>query len=189
MNVTGIVLAGGMGRRMGGADKGLVNFRGKPLVAHVLERFAPQVTEVFINANREFDTYEQFAYPVIADAISGYAGPLAGLHAGMIKASSPLVATVPCDSPFLPLDLISRLLDALEQQQADLAVAKTGHQAHPVFCLCRTRLLDHLTAFLQGGGRKIDSWYGSLNFVEVSFDDQQQAFANINTLDELEAAA
>lgn len=174
---------------MGGIDKGLVEFRGKPLVAHVLERIAPQVDTLLINANRETEAYQQLGYPVIADAIGGYAGPLAGLHTGMQHATTPLIATVPCDSPFLPTDLIARLLAALESQQADLAVAKTGDQAQPVFCLCHTNLLTNLTQFLEHGGRKIDAWYASLNFVEVSFDDQQQAFANINTLAELEAAA
>lgn len=185
MKVTGIVLAGGMGRRMGGVDKGLIPFHGKPLVAHVLERLRPQVDEILVNANRETDTYASFGYPVIGDAIGGYAGPLAGLHSGMTAASHPLVVTVPCDSPFLPADLVQRLSQALEHEHADLAVARTGSQPHPVFCLCRTTLLPDLTRFLQGGGRKIDAWYASLHAVEVAFDDEAEAFANINTPEEL----
>lgn len=185
MKVTGIVLAGGMGRRMGGVDKGLVPFHGKPMVAHVLERLRPQVDEILVNANRETECYAAFGYPVIADAIGGYAGPLAGLHSGMTAASHPLVLTVPCDSPFLPADLVQRLRQSLDKHQADLAVAKTGDQAHPVFCLCRTALLANLTQFLQSGGRKIDAWYASLNTVEVPFDDEAEAFANINTPEEL----
>ena len=145
MKVTGIVLAGGMGRRMGGVDKGLVPFQGKPLVAHVLERLRPQVDEILVNANRETDTYARFGYPVVSDAIGGFAGPLAGLHCGMTAAATELVATVPCDSPFLPADLIARLLKALQQNDADLAVAKTGDQPHPLFCLCRKALLHEVS--------------------------------------------
>jgi molybdopterin-guanine dinucleotide biosynthesis protein A len=185
MNVTGIVLAGGMGRRMGGVDKGLLPFHGKPMVAHVLDRLRPQVAEILVNANREIDAYAQFGYPVIPDAIGGYAGPLAGLHCGLSAAHHPLAVTVPCDSPFLPLDLVARLYAALQQQDADLAVARTGDQPHPVFCLCRTSVLPNLTQFLAGGGRKIDTWYAGLNTVEVAFDDEAEAFANINTPEEL----
>lgn len=185
MKVTGIVLAGGMGRRMGGVDKGLVPFQGKPLVAHVLERLRPQVDDILVNANRETDTYAKFGYPVVSDAIGGFAGPLAGLHCGMTAATTELVATVPCDSPFLPADLIARLLKALQENDADLAVAKTGDQPHPVFCLCRKALLPNLTAFLENGGRKIDFWYAGVRTVEVAFDDEEQAFANINTPEEL----
>jgi molybdopterin-guanine dinucleotide biosynthesis protein A len=185
MNVTGIVLAGGMGRRMGGVDKGLLPFQGKPMVAHVLERLRPQVAEILVNANREIDAYAQFGFPVIPDAIGGYAGPLAGLHCGLSAARHPLAVTVPCDSPFLPADLVARLHAALQQNDADLAVARTGDQPHPVFCLCRTSVLPNLTQFLAGGGRKIDAWYASLNTVEVAFDDEAEAFANINTPEEL----
>lgn len=185
MNITGIVLAGGMGRRMGGVDKGLVAFQGKPLVAHVLERLKPQVDELLVNANREIGTYEKFGFPVIQDAIGGFAGPLAGLHTGMTAATHELVATAPCDSPFLPADLVARLKNALDAHHADLAVAKTGDQPHPVFCLCRKSLLPGLTKFLESGGRKIDTWYASVKTVEVAFDDEEQAFANINTPEEL----
>jgi len=187
MSISGVVLAGGLGRRMGGVDKGLIPFSGKPMIAHVLERLSPQVDEILINANREIGQYAAFGYPVIPDEIEGFAGPLAGLHRGMCAANHPFVLTVPCDSPFLPADLASRLLQALQQADADLAVAKTGTQAHPVFCLCRTSLKNHLQDYLQSGGRKIDAWYGTLKVVEVAFDDQPQAFANINTIEELES--
>ncbi|PKO50428.1 MAG: molybdenum cofactor guanylyltransferase MobA [Betaproteobacteria bacterium HGW-Betaproteobacteria-21] len=187
MSITGVVLAGGLARRMGGVDKGLIAFAGKPMVAHVLERLRPQVDEILINANREIEQYAAFAYPVIPDKIEGFAGPLAGLHRGMCAANHPFVMTVPCDSPFLPTDLAGRLLQALQQADADLAVAKTGTQVHPVFCLCRTNLKNHLQDYLQSGGRKIDAWYGTLKVVEVAFDDQPHAFANINTLEELES--
>ena len=181
--ITGIVLAGGMGRRMGGVDKGLQLLHGKPMVAHVLARLTGQVNEVVINANQNLDAYGRFGHRVVADAIPGFAGPLAGLHAGMKAASNPLVVTVPCDSPFLPDDLVSRLESKL--QGFDLAVAKTGEQPHPVFSLMKTGLLKNLEAFLVQGGRKIDAWYGSLRFVEVQFDDEADAFRNINTVEEL----
>lgn len=187
MSISGVILAGGLARRMGGVDKGLIAFAGKPMIAHVVERLRPQVDEILINANREIDQYEVYGYPVIPDEIEGFAGPLAGLHRGMSAANQPFVLTVPCDSPFLPADLASRLMQALQQADADLAVAKTGTQAHPVFCLCRTSLKNHLQNYLQGGGRKIDAWYNTLKVVEVAFDDQPQAFANINTLEELES--
>lgn len=185
MKITGIVLAGGLGRRMGGVNKGLLPFQGRPLVVHALERFAPQVDELFINANSDLEIYAGFGYPVISDAIAGFAGPLAGLQRGMAVARHPYVATVPCDSPYLPANLVSRLTIALEQNGADLAVARTGDQPHPVFCLCRRSLLPGLTAFLENGGRKIDAWYAAVNVAEASFDDMPEAFANINTPKEL----
>jgi molybdopterin-guanine dinucleotide biosynthesis protein A len=186
--VTGIVLAGGQGRRMGGVDKGLADLDGRPLVAHVLERFVPQVGDVLINANQNTGRYAAFGHAVVADAVGGFAGPLAGLHAGMTRATRRFVCTVPCDSPFLPDDLVARLAAAQATHDADVAVAKTGAQPHPVFALVRRAVLPHLTAFLSGGGRKIDAWYSTLTVVEVAFDDVEAAFRNINTRDELAAA-
>lgn len=187
-DVTGIVLAGGMGRRMGGVDKGLVALAGRPLVAHVLERLAPQVGAVVVNANQNRDRYAAFGHPVVADEVGGFAGPLAGLHAGMTAATTPYVITVPCDSPFLPDDLVARLAAGLERERAQLAVAQTFAQPHPVFALVDRRVLPHLTAFLAGGGRRIDAWYASLPVATVAFDDVADAFRNINTIDELKAA-
>ena len=188
-DVTGVVLAGGQGRRMGGVDKGLVDLAGAPLVAHVLARLAPQVGAVLINANQNLDRYRSFGQPVIEDAVGGFAGPLAGLHAGLARAGGELVMTVPCDSPFLPHDLVARLRAALEREGAQLAVAKTFDQPHPVFALVRRDVLPNLAAFLAAGGRKIDAWYAALRIVEVAFDDEAAAFRNINTADELAAAA
>ena len=170
---------------MGGVDKGLKPLRGKPMVQWVIERFAPQVDELLINANQNPETYGAFGHRVVADAIGGFAGPLAGLHRGLSEAQHNLVATVPCDSPFLPRDLIARFCSALESRGAEIAVAKTGDQPHPVFCLCRREVLPGLTAFLANGGRKIDAWYATLKVVEVPFDDEADAFSNINTQDEL----
>jgi len=184
-SVTGLILAGGKGSRMGGVDKGLQAFRGRRLVDHVYERFAPQVGGIIINANQNHEEYRTFGVRVVSDAIGGYAGPLAGLHAGLSVSKRPFLASVPCDSPFLPADLIERLYQRIDETGAELAVAKTGEQPHPVFSLMRRGVLDHLTEFLKSGGRKIDAWYATLNVVEVGFDDEPGAFSNINTREEL----
>jgi len=181
--VSGIVLAGGQGRRMGGLDKGLQLLRGKPMVQWAIERLAAQVDEVLVNCNQNLEAYARFGYRLVPDEIGGFAGPLAGLHAGLKAASQPLVVTVPCDSPFLPHDLVRRLKQHIGANQ--LAVAKTGDQPHPVFSLVRKDALEALERFLAGGGRKMDAWYAGLPTVEVSFDDEADAFLNINTLEEL----
>jgi molybdopterin-guanine dinucleotide biosynthesis protein A len=168
---------------MGGVDKGLQLLRGKPLAQWAIERLAPQVDELLVNCNQNLDAYARFGRRLVPDEVGGYAGPLAGLHAGLKAAAHPLVATVPCDSPFLPLNLVSKLFESL--QDRDLAVARTGDQAHPVFSLARKDVLHNLEQFLAGGGRKIDAWYASLRTVEVRFDDEADAFRNINTLEEL----
>lgn len=184
--ITGLVLAGGMGRRMDSRDKGLVKFRGKAMVAHVIERLAPQVDSLILNANRSLLEYSVFGYPVVSDEVSGFAGPLAGLHAGLQACSTPFIVTAPCDSPFLPTDLAARLYEALQNDVAELAVAKTGDRAQPVFALYSATLLPSLSQFLESGGRKIDAWYLKHRTVEVSFTDAA-AFANINTIAELQA--
>ena len=186
--ITGLVLAGGLGRRMGGVDKGLQLLNGKPLVACVLERLAPQVAGLLISANRHPEAYESFGYSVIADRIGGFAGPLAGLHAGLSVCATPLMATVPCDAPFLPPDLVMRLFDGLQAAGADLAVARCDGRLQPVFALMRRETLPSLTAFLAGGGRKVGDWFAGLAVATVDFPDAQ-AFANINTREELDAIA
>ena len=184
--VSGIVLAGGLGRRMGGVDKGLQLLHGRPMIAHVLARLAPQVEDIVINANQNPERYAAFGHRVVPDEIGGFAGPLAGLHAGLGAISHPIAVSVPCDSPFLPEDLVARLHAELGSN--DLAVAKTGDQPHPVFALVRRSVADNLRSFLANGGRKIDAWYASLKVVEVLFDDEADAFRNINTLEELRSA-
>ena len=183
MSVSGIILAGGLGRRMGGVDKGLQPLHGKAMIEHVLARLAPQVDEIVINANQNLERYAAFGRRVVSDRVGGFAGPLAGLHAGLAAISHPLAVTVPCDSPFLPADLVARLRQHMGAN--DLAVAKTGDQPHPVFALVRRSVDANLEAFLAGGGRKIDAWYASLKVIEVPFDDEADAFRNINTLEEL----
>lgn len=189
-DITGLILAGGRGSRMGHVDKGLQEFRGAPMALHVLMRLQPQVAHIMINANRNLGPYESFGVPVWPDQMQDFAGPLAGLQTGLMHCETPYLLTVPCDSPFLPMDLAERLGEGLEESDADLAVAVTGsgdsRQPHPVFCLAKSGLLPHLTLFLQEGGRKIDAWYASLRVAEVVFDNEA-AFRNINTLQELRA--
>jgi molybdopterin-guanine dinucleotide biosynthesis protein A len=183
--ISGVILAGGLGRRMGGADKGLQLLSGKPLVQWTIERLRPQVDELLINANREIAVYEGFGYPVISDRFAGFAGPLAGLHSALASAAHSLVACVPCDSPLLPADLVGRLYDALQADGSDLASARTFNQRQPVFCLCRRALLPQLVAFLDGGGRQPSLWYRTLKASEVAFDDEAAAFRNVNTRQDL----
>lgn len=188
-DITGVVLAGGEGRRMGGRDKGLQLLDGRPLAACVLERLRPQVGQVLISANRNLERYREFGCPVIEDITPDFAGPLAGLQAAMARATTPLLLSAPCDSPYLPADLGLRLRAALQVARADLAVPRAGERVHRAFCLMRCELLPRLDAFLAGGGRKLGLWYESLNSIEVSFDDQAEAFRNINSLVDLDQMA
>ena len=187
-NVTGLILAGGRGSRMGGVDKGLQLFRGAPMALHAIMRLSPQVGPLIINANQNIGAYEGFGYPVWPDQLGGFEGPLAGLQTGLSHCDTDYLVTAPCDSPFLPTDLVARLAAALSADDAELAVAVTEEdgrrQTHPVFCLMQADVLPSLTAFLQEGERKIEKWYRSLRFVEVVFDDAT-GFRNINTVDEL----
>jgi molybdopterin-guanine dinucleotide biosynthesis protein A len=197
MQVTGVVLAGGRGSRMGGADKGLQKFQGHPLALNAMLRLQTQCAEVMINANRNLGAYESFGAPVWPDGLSDYAGPLAGFLVGLEQAQTPYVLTVPCDSPRFPLDLCARLGQALADEQADLAMAvgaetddlgQTVWRPQPVFCLLKTELLESLIRFTQGGGRKIDAWTAQHRCAQVAFDqpgDDRLAFANVNTLSEL----
>lgn len=183
--ITGVILAGGQGRRMGGADKGLQELDGRPMAAHVLERLAPQVDAVLISANRNLDRYAELGCPVLPDTLVGYAGPLAGLQAALARATTPLLVTAPCDSPFLPADLVARLYDALLARQAELAVACADGRAHRAFSLLRRDLLPGLDAFLATGERRVGLWHASLKVTEVDFSDEAAAFGNINTADDL----
>lgn len=184
-NITGVILAGGQGRRMGGVDKGLQSLNGRPMVQWVLTRLAPQVDTVLINANQNLARYAEFGCAVLSDRIPDFAGPLAGLQAALSCATTPLVATVPCDSPFLPADLVERLHGALVAESAELAVARTGDRIHRAFCLTRRELLPQLDAFLASGERKVGHWHASLKVAEVAFDDEAAAFGNINTAEDL----
>lgn len=208
-DITALVLAGGRGLRMGGVDKGLQPFRGQPMAQHALSRLANQqggpLHSVLINANRNADDYIALGEAawgtgracVFADRVQDFSGPLAGFQAGLDLCTSALLLTVPCDSPLFPPDLAQRLLDALNAGQADIAVVQAPEmgrdgqlslRSQPVFCLMKASLLASLTQFLDGGGRKVDAWTAQHRVVPVPFnlaDDDPQAFANANTLEEL----
>ncbi|WP_288252186.1 molybdenum cofactor guanylyltransferase MobA [uncultured Hydrogenophaga sp.] len=197
--ITGLVLAGGRGSRMGGADKGLQKFNGTPLALHALMRLQMQegqhIGELMINANRNLGAYEAFGVPVWPDTLSDYAGPLAGFLTGLERAETPFLLTVPCDTPRFPLDLAQRLAAAFDDPATEIAMASapengSAPRAQPVFSLMRVELLESLVAFTQAGGRKIDRWTDQHRTVLVPFDrpgDDPQAFFNTNTLDELHA--
>lgn len=183
-DITGLILAGGRGSRMGGVDKGLQNYQGMPMALHAVMRLSPQVGQLMINANRNLAAYESFGVPVWPDALPDFAGPLAGFLAGLERCETACMVTVPCDSPLFPQDLVERLAHALEAADAEIAMARTGDQVQPVFTLMKASLLDSLVRFTQSGGRKIDLWTALHRTVEVNFDDES-AFFNANTLDEL----
>ncbi len=174
---------------MGEQDKGLIGYRGKPLAQWVIERLAPQVDELLVSANRNQDAYARFGYPVLADQLPGFAGPLAGIHAGFSRARHPWLLAVPCDSPLLPLDLAVRILAAATAAGAPAAFVRCGERRHPVFCLCRTDKCGDLHAYLSEGERQVAAWLVKVGAVEVDFSDQASAFININTLDDLAASA
>lgn len=182
--ITGVILAGGLGQRMGGIQKGLQVYAGQPLVVHVAQRLAPQVQSVLINANQVMDAYRNLGFPVFSDFFTGYAGPLAGLHAALMRADTDLVITVPCDSPHLPADLVTRLLSALSTAQAEVAIARTPEREHPVFCLCKRSLHVSLLVSLENGERRFLQWFRQQNGVVVEFEDEA-AFRNFNTLADL----
>jgi molybdopterin-guanine dinucleotide biosynthesis protein A len=192
-DITGIILAGGRGSRMGGSDKGLQNFRGMPLALHTLLRIQPQVAEVMVNANRNLAAYESFGVPVWPDVLPDFPGPLGGFLTGLERCETPYLVTVPCDTPLFPTDLVERLAEAMERDEADIAMAAAREEdgqvrTQPVFCLLRRELMESLVRFTQDGGRKIDKWTGQHKTAVVTFDrpsDDPRAFFNANTLEEL----
>lgn len=184
--LTGMILAGGEGRRMGGRDKGLEPFAGLPLVAHTVKRFDGHVHELMINANRNSDAYTLFADRVIEDAEGGFKGPLMGIYSGLHAAQTPWLLVAPCDSPALPYDLVARMVAGVTQNgvEHDIAVAFDGERLHPVIALLRTSLADDLAATLAEGERKIDRWYARHAWCRVDMSDCPEAFANLNTEEE-----
>ena len=194
--ITGVVLAGGRGTRMGGADKGLQNFNGMPLALHTLMRLqmqGPLIGQTMINANRNLSAYESFGVPVWPDGLADYAGPLAGFLTALERCETPWLLTVPCDTPLFPLDLAQRMAEALVREDAEIAMAAAPEEdgqlrAQPVFCLLGADLLESLVRFTHDGGRKIDKWTALHRTVLVPFDapgDDTRAFFNANTLAEL----
>ena len=192
-DITGLVLAGGRGSRMGGVDKGLQNFNGIPLALHTLLRLQRQVGEMMVNANRNLAAYEAFGAPVWPDVLADYAGPLAGFLTGLERCETPWLATVPCDTPLFPVDLVTRLAQAADAGDSEIVMAAAREEdgelrPQPVFCLLRVELLESLVRFTHGGGRKIDAWTAQHRTAIVPFDapgDDSRAFFNANTLAEL----
>ncbi len=182
--ITAVILAGGQGKRMGGEDKGLLDWNGRPLIATILDALESQANTILINANRNQEVYEQFGRPVVADSLKGFQGPLAGFAAGMQAAETPWIATVPCDSPLIPDDLLARLAEALMREQAEIAVAHDGERMQPVYALLPVGLFGSLLMFLQEGNRKIDLWYKRHKIALADFSDRPEIFRNVNTPEE-----
>ncbi|MEN8710807.1 MAG: molybdenum cofactor guanylyltransferase MobA [Arenicellales bacterium] len=184
-NITAVVLAGGRGRRLGGQDKGLMDLDGKPLIEHILELVTPQVSAVIINANRNQQVYADLGHPVISDNMADYQGPLAGFAVALAACNTDYIMTLPCDGPYVPVDLVSRLSAAMKDNDAELAVAYDGQRMQPVYALIPRSLLGSLQEFLDAGDRKIDLWYARHNTALADFSDVIDTFFNINTEDDL----
>jgi molybdenum cofactor guanylyltransferase len=185
MLFSAIILSGGRATRMNGVDKGLVLLQDNPLIQHVIKRLTTQVDEILINANREIATYQAFGYPVLQDETNNFLGPLAGFLLGLKHARQDYVLTVPCDSPLLPLDLAERLYNSIDETSADIAIAASCGDTHPVFCLMKKNVLPSLQDFLENGERKVSAWQKNQKYVEVDFSDSSDAFTNLNTFEEL----
>ncbi len=186
--VTGVILAGGQARRMGGQDKGLVMLDGKPMVEIIIDVFKPQTAKLLINANRNHDRYSQYGFELVADELSGYCGPLAGMASALKSINTDYMVTAPCDSPFIPLDLVQRLADALENKSTEISVAHDGERIQPVFCMLKKTLLQSLTDYLAAGERKIDRWFKQHDFAIADFSDKPETFDNINTQEDVDSA-
>ena len=179
--ITALILAGGKSRRMGGRDKGLLPFGDGLLVGHVLSAILPQVGGVMINDNRHEAEYAQLGYPVVADSLADFQGPLAGFLAGLEQLQTEYLLTLPCDGPIVVADLAARLANGLDEAGADIAVAHDGERLQPVYALLHRRVLPDLRAALAEGERKIDRWYPRNEWVPVDFSDVPEQFSNINT--------
>ena len=186
-NITGIILAGGQARRMGGKDKGLIELAQKPMIEYVLNAIEPQVDDIIINANRNQTVYEGYGFPVVADEIEGYCGPLAGMASGIQAAKTPFVVTVPCDSPLIPDDLVQKLYSTMQNEDAEICTAHANGRLQPVFTLMKSELLPSMLDFLNNGERKIDKWFEKHRLAIADFSEQADTFININSADELAA--
>lgn len=180
-DITAVILAGGQGRRMGGQDKGLIDFDGKPLVAILVDLLERQGVDIVINANRNHAQYRQFGYPVISDQLQDYQGPLAGFASAMSAVGSRFIVTLPCDGPRLAADYVGRFIAAGASREPTVLVAFDGDRLQPVHALMRVDLLPSLQRFLESGERKIDRWYAEHDFERVDFSDCADMFRNINT--------
>ena len=184
-NITAVILAGGRARRMEGQDKGLLKIHSRTLIEYVINAIKPQVKTILINANRNQPQYRDYGYTVIEDNIGKFYGPLAGIASALEKAKTDYVVAVPCDCPLLPATLVSRLYSALQSNNGELSVAHDGQRLQPVFALLRKELLPSLLAYLEGGERRVDAWYGQHNPTIVDFSDTSDSFININSCDDI----
>jgi molybdopterin-guanine dinucleotide biosynthesis protein A len=180
-DITAVILAGGKARRMDGMDKGLINLNGRALIDYIISVLRPQAGDILINANRNLQQYSRYGLPVVADMLGGYFGPLVGMATGMHTTDRPYIVTVPCDSPLIPGTLVETLYRSLDEQQADISVAHDGTRMQPVFALLRCELLPDLLAYLDEGGRKIDTWYDRQRLAIADFSDSPDTFLNLNT--------
>ena len=187
-DITGVILAGGQARRMGGQDKGLIMLKGKPMIEYVIAILKSQVGNLLINANRNHDKYSLYGFNIVSDELSGYCGPLAGMASTLSKIETPYMITAPCDTPFIPDDLVQRLVTALESENADISVAHNGERIQPVFCMLKKELLSSMNDFLNQGGRKIDQWFNQHALALADFSDVPKTFDNFNTPEDLETA-
>lgn len=183
-NVTAVILAGGKGRRMDGKDKGLVELANRPLIEYVIDAIKPQVETLILNANRNQEQYSRYGYPVVSDALVDYQGPLAGFICALNSSTTSHIVTLPCDGPFLPNDLVERLIFSLTSNNADIAVAHDGDRMQPVYSLIPATLSKSLNAFLDSGERKIDLWYKQHRIALADFSDCPETFRNINTAEQ-----
>ncbi|MDP1774931.1 MAG: molybdenum cofactor guanylyltransferase MobA [Methylobacter sp.] len=185
--VAGVILAGGRARRMNNQDKGLVKFKGRPMISYALAALAPVVDCVLINANRNIDQYRQFGWPVISDQTDSFDGPLAGVLSAMIHADADVLLVMPCDSPLIKTEHLQKLLLIRAENNADVAVAFDGIRLHPVFLAIKTTLKTSLQDYLASDQRKVAAWLAQQNLVQADFSNEPEIFSNINTLDELSA--
>ena len=187
-NVTGLILAGGQARRMGGIDKGLIELGGRSMISYIIAALTPQVGDIIINANRNVSDYEAYGYLVISDDMDNYLGPLAGMASGLKQCNTDYIATVPCDGPVLVDCYVDTLISTAEKSNSKISVAFDGQRLQPVYALIHASLLDDLNDFLISGERKIDLWYAKHHFVKADFSDHKDMFTNINTPEDLETA-
>ncbi len=180
-NVTGIILAGGQARRMGGQDKGLIKINGLAMIEYVINALEPQVAKILINANRNQEIYAKFGYPVFSDELTDFQGPLAGIVAAMKKSTTKYICTCPCDGPLIANDLVVRLYAAVENHNSEIAVAHDGERMQPVYALIQCNLYESLENYLNNGERKIDLWFAQHKLIKVDFSDIKNCFMNINT--------
>lgn len=185
--VTGVILAGGQARRMGGIDKGLVELNGVTMCKIVIDLLRPQVSEVLVNANRNLEVYRSYGVRVVQDTTSGYLGPLAGLASAMNIAETPWIITVPCDGPFLNSDYVLRMM-SMTDEDVEIVVARDSDRMQPTYILVKVKLLNSLNEFLNSGERKIDQWFVKHRYAEADFSDTQECFRNINTIQDRDEA-